>query len=184
MAEYGAYEYRSSIKESDDTEKAAKKMEENSGFTVDDIKISGLDSLSNNLAVMFNLSKSDGTNASGEMVYFAPGIDPFFDENPFKLEKREFPVEFNYPYRIQQVYTYKIPENYEITEVPKPVAIKLPKGYGNFYFQTSKMGNTIMVSSMISIRNSLFLPDEYELLKKFFQSIIDKQNEFILLKSI
>jgi hypothetical protein len=184
LAEYGAYEYRSNIKKSDDTEKTTKKLEEHPGCTIDSIKITGLDSLSNNLGMTYNLYKTDGTNASGGMVYFTPDIDPFFDENPFKLEKREFPVEFNYPYRIQQVYTYKIPDNYEITEIPKPVAIKLPNGNGNFYFQTSQLGNTISVSSMISIRNSLFLPNEYQLLKEFFQSIVDKHNEFILLKSI
>jgi hypothetical protein len=184
LAEYSAYEYRSSIKKSDDAEKTAKKLEEHAGCIVDSIKITGLDSLSKNLELAYNLSKTDATNVSGGMVYFTPDIDPFFEENPFKLEKREFPVEFNYPYRIQQVYLYKIPDNYEITEIPKSVAIKLPNGNGNFYFQTSKLGNTISVSSMIIIRNSLFLPDEYQPLKEFFRSIVDKHNEFILLKSI
>ena len=184
LGEYGAYEYRSAITASDDAGKTAKKMEEQTGCSVDSIKITGLDSLSNSLTVVYNLSKTDGTNASGGMVYFTPDLDPFFKENPFKLEKREFPIEFNYPYRIQQIYSYKIPDNYEITEIPKPVAIKLPNGNGNFFFQTSRQGNTVIVSSTISIRNSLFLPDEYEALKKFFQSIVDKHSEFILLKSI
>ncbi len=184
LSEYGAYEYRLSVKNSNDALKTAKKMEEKANCIVEDLKIDGLDSLSQNLAVSYKLTKTDGTNSSGGMIYFVPDIDPFFDENPFKLEKREFPVEFNYPIRIQQIYNYTLPGNYEITELPKPMVCRLPNGNGSFYFQTSKNGNLVNVSMMISIKNSIFLPGEYEGLKQFFQSIIDKHNEFILLKTI
>ncbi len=184
FSEYGAYEYRSNIKSPDDAVKTAKKLEEHAGSVIDSMKVAGLDSVGGKLILRYHLCRHEETNASGGLIYFSPGIDPFFDENPFKLEKREFPVEFEYPYRIQQTYTYLIPDHYEIAEIPKPIAAKLPNGHGSFYYQTSKKGNVINVSSLITIRNSLFLPDEYELLKKFFQSVIDKQNEFILLKSI
>ncbi|MGD9557285.1 MAG: DUF3857 domain-containing protein [Mangrovibacterium sp.] len=184
LSEYGAYQYRSSVKNSDDAQKAAKKMEEKVGWEIDELTLEGLDSLTRDFGISYHLTKTDGTSSSGGMVYFAPDIDPFFSENPFKLEKREFPVEFDYPLRILQVYSYTIPSNYEIAELPKPMACKLPDGNAGFFFQTSSNGNVINVSSTIFIRSSLFLPDQYENLKKFFQTIVDKRNEFILLKSI
>lgn len=121
---------------------------------------------------------------SAEMVYFAPTIAPFFNENPFKLEKREYPVEFNYPYTIQTVYTYTLPDNYEVAEIPEPIAVKLPDNGGNFVYQAQKLGNKLNISSIINIKKSLFLPEEYESIKIFFQHIIDKQNELVVLKSI
>ncbi|MEL7588177.1 MAG: DUF3857 domain-containing protein [Prolixibacteraceae bacterium] len=184
LSEYGAYIYRSALKKSEDLIKTARSLEKKEGFVIDSMKIAGLDTLGNNITLSYQLSREEGIGGSAGMVYFTPCIDPFFDENPFKLEKREFPVEFDYPYRIQRSYLFTIPANYEVTEIPKPTAIKLPNGDGTFYYQTTKNGNLINVSAMIIIRTSLFLPDQYETIKKFFQIIVDKHNEYILLKSI
>ena len=185
LMQYGVYEYLSQIKNTDNPEEEIKNIEgKGNDFSIDSVKVSNLDSLNGSIDIQYNLTKTSGINASGDMVYFSPDIDPFFSENPFKLAKREFPVEFNYPMSVLRIYSFTIPENYEISELPKPIVIKMPDNSANFYYQLSQNGNNIKVSYVLNIKKSLFLPDEYESLKQFFQMLIDKHNELIVLKSV
>jgi hypothetical protein len=184
LTEYAAYDYKSKINQSNDALKDLKSREEQgAGFEVENMEIKNLES-QEAFAMAYDITRADGMSVSGDMIYFSPVIAPFFAENPFKLEKREFPIEFNYPYSVQTVYTYKIPDNYQVTETPEPVAVKLPDNSGTFFYQVQHFGNILNVSSLIQIKRSMFLPDEYENVKTFFQLIIDKQQELIVLKSI
>ncbi|MCW0481120.1 DUF3857 domain-containing protein [Gaoshiqia sediminis] len=184
LSDYSAYFYKSKLKESAEPEESIKELEEEStSYTINNLQISTSDSIVNQMELSYDISSIDGLNNAADMVYFSPALDPFFNENPFKLEKREFPVEFNYPYQVQRMYAFVLPENYEISELPQPLMIKLPEGAGSFRYDTKKIGNMISISSMIDINKSLFLPDEYELLKTFVQIIVDKEKEMIVLKS-
>ncbi|WP_423126363.1 DUF3857 domain-containing protein [Gaoshiqia sp. Z1-71] len=185
LLDYCAYSYRGSIKDKSDPDESLKTLEEdNTAYHISNLKIDGLDSISNSLKLTYEISSVDGINNAGDMVYFSPALDPFFDENPFKLEKREFPVEFDYPFQIQRMYTITIPQNYEVSELPKPIIVKLPDNSGSFRYHTEQIGNMLNFSSLISINKSLFLPDEYELLKVFVQAIVDKEKEMVVLKSV
>ena len=181
---YAAYDYKSKVNTSNDVLKELESLEELPSFEVENIEIKNQEAQDDAFVFTYDLLKSSGMDNSAEMVYFAPTIAPFFNENPFKLEKREYPVEFNYPYTIQTVYTYTLPDNYEVAEIPEPIAVKLPDNGGNFVYQAQKLGNKLNISSIINIKKSLFLPEEYESIKIFFQHIIDKQNELVVLKSI
>jgi hypothetical protein len=44
------------------------------------------------------------------------------------------------------------------------------------------MGNTLNVVSMMQINKSLFIQTEYELLREFYNQIVEKQAEQIVLK--
>ncbi len=180
---YSAYYYRTKIKESTDTEECIKSLEnENGEFSISNVEVKGLDSLDYDLNIVYDITETEGLNNSGAMVYFSPTLDPFFDENPLKLEKREFPVEFDYPFLIQRMYTYVLPSNYECSELPKPIAIRLPNNAGTFKYQVVNMGNILNVNSSITINKSLFSVEEYEQLKTFIQMIVDKEKELVVLK--
>ncbi|HKJ42765.1 MAG TPA: DUF3857 domain-containing protein [Sunxiuqinia sp.] len=183
--DYAAYQNRREIKETNDLNKFKEKLEKQAGNSdIENLKVAGLDSVEENLYLQYDLNKENSTEEGSGMVYFSPVIDPFFGDNPFKLEKREFPVEFNYPYQIQQVYTITIPENYQVEEVPKPLIVRLNGNSGKFMYQAQQLGNKLNVTVLMNLSKSMFLPAEYENLKKFFQMVIDKQHEYVVLKSI
>ena len=184
LSDYSAYFYRTMINESSDSHEAIKEQEEkDAAFTISNLEISTPDSTSNQLKLTYDIASVTGISNAGDLVYFSPSLDPFFPENPFKLEHREFPVEFNYPYQVQRMYSFVIPENYEISELPQPVVAKLPDHAGSFRFNASKIGNQLNINSFIQINKSLFLPTEYDILKSFMQIIVDKEKEMIILKS-
>ncbi|MGQ8337597.1 DUF3857 domain-containing protein [Sunxiuqinia sp. A32] len=184
LDEYAAYQERKEFGESNTIQEYEKnKNEEKKDWSIKNLKLDGIDS-SKELIMSYEFDIDNQVNNTNEMAYFSPMVDPFFNENPFKLETREFPVEFSYPYKIQQIYTISLPENYEVSELPETLVATLPNNDGKFMYQVKKFGNGLHVSSVFMLNKSQFLPSEYDFLKQFFQLVIDKQNEFVVLKSI
>lgn len=182
---YGAYEFRKRIRKYDSPADFIKAMDDKNKLqNVDGIKVKGLDTLYHSLNLTYKFSDSQLSSNPGDMLYFTPVVIPYFEENPFKIEKREYPVEFDHPYHIQQVQTYRLPSNYQLQEAPKSVKMVLPNNEAQFVFQVQNLGGNLIVSSSLNINKSVFLPSEYESLKKFFQMMIDKQHELVVLKHI
>ena len=102
--------------------------------------------------------------------------------NPFKLKERLYPVEFPYPVNETLMFTWIIPEGYVVDQIPKPAIVALPGDGGKFYYSVAQNGNAVTIVSKIQINKTLFLPEEYELIKEFFNQIIAKQGEMILIK--
>ncbi len=185
LDDYGAYNYKVKLEETNDALAFISKDEgKNLGVEVTDIEVEGLENQGKSLNIKYKFTEGKMLNNAGGMIYFTPVLDPFFSENPFKLEKREFPVEFNHPYQFLNIYNYFLPENMEVTELPKPIAVTLPENNGMFYYNIQQIANILTITSTMRINKSLFLPNEYEYLKSFFQHIIDKQNELVVLKKI
>ncbi|GET34545.1 hypothetical protein PbJCM13498_34080 [Prolixibacter bellariivorans] len=182
---YGAYEFRKAIRKYDSPTDFIKAQDDkNTLQNIDGLKVKGLDTLYHNLNLSYSFTDNQLSANRGDMLYFNPVVLPYFEENPFKLDKRQYPVEFDHPYHIQQVQTYRIPTNYQVQETPKSVKMVLPNNEAQFVFQVQNLGGNLIVSSSLIINKSVFLPSEYEQLKKFFQMMIDKQNELVVLKHI
>jgi hypothetical protein len=69
-----------------------------------------------------------------------------------------------------------------VDELPKPKLILMPGNSAKYSYNVTQMGNTLNVVSMLQINKSLFLQDEYPNLREFYNQIIAKQAEQIVLK--
>jgi hypothetical protein len=113
-------------------------------------------------------------------------LNPFFTaqtkENVFKEPTREYPVDFGTP--IERLYMAKIniPDGFVVDELPKSKVVVLPNNGGKYSYNVTQMGNTLNVVSMMQINKSLFIQTEYELLREFYNQIVEKQAEQIVLK--
>ncbi|HAK78750.1 MAG TPA: hypothetical protein DCM71_18030 [Runella sp.] len=67
-------------------------------------------------------------------------------------------------------------------ELPQSISVSLPEGGGKFVFSSAQTENRITISSRLTLRKSSFLPEEYGQLKEFFDQLIAKHNEQIVLK--
>ncbi len=179
MKDYAAYLFR---KNSSTKENLAEKMEkEHPGLTVENLKTMGLDTLGQDIKLSYDLVQKKVANKINDMISFCPAYLPFTSENPFKLENRNYPVEYDYPWRSQEIITIEIPEGYEVSEIPKPLVVRTPDKSLSYVYSITPMGNTLQVSIMFSINKTTFIPEEYEGLKNLYKMIIDKQNELVLL---
>ncbi len=131
-----------------------------------------------NIHYEFNL-KTD----KEDIIYFNPMFGEAWKENPFKSAERVYPVEM--PYTIDETYILQldIPAGYVIDELPKPMIVKLnEEDDGRFEYRLSESGGTISLRSVLRLNRAYFLPDEYEMLREFFNLVVKKQSEQIVFK--
>lgn len=113
-------------------------------------------------------------------------INPMFSEatrsNPFKSQERFYPVEM--PYVIDELYTLNmaIPDGFEVEEMPKPAIAKFNETDGIFQYLIRKEDRIIQLRSRIQLAKATFSPDEYNSLREFFDLIVKKHAEQIVLK--
>lgn len=183
LSGYGAYEIRKALQSKDGTNSYAESLNEQyPDFIISDVETSENPSGQDELQLSYTLKSRDKVSSGGDLVYFPLCPLPWLDKNPLTLEERKYPVEFNYPKKIQQTFVITFPEGYVLAELPQPINASLPDRSAMFVCQPTQMGNSIMVSNTIMINRSLYLPEEYEYLKSLFRMIIEKQSENIVLK--
>jgi hypothetical protein len=106
-----------------------------------------------------------------------------YKENPFKSTERFYPVEMPYARDETYIFSMFIPEGYEVDELPKSVIVKLNEaGDGQFEYRISESGGIISMRSRIQLKRAYYLPEEYDILREFFNLVVKKHNEQIVLK--
>jgi hypothetical protein len=184
LKDYAAYQEKKAIKDAKTIEGyQTKENEANGDLKFENLITSNIDSIQTGLNISADISQVHFVAKSNDVYFFKPVIKSLFTENPFKAEKREYPVEFNYPYNLQQMYTFQIPDNMEIAELPKPSIVQSPDNTVKYTYGISVLGKKISLMVSIQINKSFFVTENYELIKSYFQMVIDKQNELIVLKA-
>ena len=106
-----------------------------------------------------------------------------YKENPFKSATRAYPVEMPYAFDETYLLTTDVPSGYEVDELPKSIRVNFDEeGKSFFEYIISNSGGVISFRSRIKLTRSYYLPDEYEILREFFNLIVNKHNEQIVFK--
>jgi len=158
----------------------SKKDEFGQDFLITEHEVKNLDDYTKKLDIKLTVESTEG--ALGNIVYMNPMIVKMFDENPFKQENRLYPVDFGIPIKEKMMTTIVLPEGFIVDEMPKPATVTLPDNAGLFKFQVVNQNNMIQILCNFSLNKTLFLPEEYAYLKEFFNYVINKQEEQIVIK--
>ena len=70
---------------------------------------------------------------------------------------------------------------YTVSSVPEPIILQLPEDLGKFQFSLKVIGNKINLATSLEINKVTVGPEKYPLLKEFFNQMINKQKEQIVL---
>jgi hypothetical protein len=132
----------------------------------------------------FSFKDTKDVEIIGDKMYISPLLFLNFKENPFKQEKREYPVDFGYPTQDKYNIIIAIPEGYQVETLPAPLNLGTPDNIMAFKYNIGNTGNKIQVSITIDVNAAIVPADYYDVLKDFFQKIIEKQNEKIVIKKM
>ncbi|MDO5968841.1 DUF3857 domain-containing protein [Flavivirga aquimarina] len=120
---------------------------------------------------------------TGDHIYLNPFFVTFFNENPFKLQERTYPIDFGYKDSYYYGFKLHFDDNYTIVESPKDKQITLPNNSGTILFSSQTLGNTISIILNIKFNKAIYEPEYYPYLKEFMSEIVNIQtNSLILLK--
>lgn len=183
--DYAAFDFRKAYEKfNNNTEEYLKDFENNhKGISVISASIKNLDSIYSPIEDEYNVKIKNVVSNAGNMVYINPMFYNRIYENPFKVEERKFPVDFIYPTELIYICKISFPEGYKISEMPKPLIIRLPNNTASCMYQIATQDNVLQVTYKYFISKPLFNEKEYADLRAFFSEVVKKHSETIVLTS-
>ncbi len=147
-------------------------------FEIEDFDIKNLNDKEESLLEIFKF-QSDSNEESPSSLRINPFLYFRINENPFKLEERNYPVDFGYP----KTYTYSmsvnIPKGYVVDKIPETQGFKLPNNGGAFILKANKDDTKVVIHYRYQIKKKIYSKEEYYYLKEFFKKVIKVHTSYI-----
>lgn len=125
----------------------------------------------------------EAAEVAGNMIYLNPFLNEGWEENPFKLKERTYPIDLGYPMYEQIIINITPPKGYVIDELPENTLVGLLETGGSFKFLSNKLPNgDTQIISKLQLKNSQYYPNEYQFVKQFFDMVIDKHSTQLVYK--
>jgi hypothetical protein len=176
-----AYAYREQFAEVREDSYIESLEKEYAGLQISDYKMTNQNDLAKPLIEEYSFKNDRLADVIGNKIYISPMLFFTRAETPFKAEKREYPVDFVFPKEDKYLITIKVPEGYAIESLPKALTIGMEENIGSFKYNAAISGNTIQLAVALTINYPSVSNDYYRTLKDFYQKMIEKQNEKIVL---
>ncbi|QHI34803.1 hypothetical protein IMCC3317_01470 [Kordia antarctica] len=102
-------------------------------------------------------------------------LDPFFmkifSTNPFKLEERQYPVDFAYSRIYTTRFLMSLPDTYEFTNIPEDQTFSIADGKAICGMKIVQQNGQLNMSFKLVLNSFYFDADEYQELKEFFKKL-------------
>jgi acyl carrier protein len=178
---FESYSIRSKVKESG-KEAFFKKKEKEMGIDVkiNDMQIDSLSKLELPVKIQYSF---DVNTENADILYINPMFGHGYDKNPFSSANRYYPVEMPYTKDETFILNMEVPKGYVVDELPKQMLAKFDEeGKTFFEYRIALSGDNISFRTRIKVDRTFFMPDEYEILREFYNMIVKKQAEQIVFK--
>ncbi|WP_411766586.1 DUF3857 domain-containing protein [Winogradskyella sp. A3E31] len=165
-----------------DSEEHIKNLEKGKGdIEITELEVTNARDISKPYQYSYSYTASGVVDDIGDNLYFSPLFFLTQDESPFKLEERKYPIDFVVP--IQDKYTVNImlPENYKVETMPESEIMEFKNGAATFSYVSKVNGKYLQFNIALDINTSLIDPLDYGVFKAFFENMIKKQNEQVVL---
>ncbi|MDX1542991.1 MAG: DUF3857 domain-containing protein [Christiangramia sp.] len=147
-----------------------------------DFKLKNFESVGSDINQNYKFKISNGMEVIGDKIYVKPLFYETLNENPFKADERIYPVYFDFPFRKKHLINIMVPEGYDVVSVPESIIVKLGEDGGEFKYTVLLNGRYLRIDSQVEMSRAIFTHEEYEILKNFYNKIVEKQNETIVLE--
>ncbi|MDI9256591.1 DUF3857 domain-containing protein [Flavobacterium sedimenticola] len=154
------------------------------GLEVEEYEVQNVNDLGKPVVENYTFSADGSVEIIGDKIYFSPFLFFALEENPFKQETREYPIDFVFPQQDKYNINIGIPDGYIVETLPQPKAVAMPDNLGSVKYNISVNGNQIQTLYSLDINQAIISNEYYDALKSFFKEIIAKQTEKIVLKKV
>lgn len=180
---YGASLARKEIRESGN-EDFLKGAYTSKQWNVEKQVLENTDSSSLDLIARYQVEIPDNIQVTDSLLYINPFLALKEEQNPFKLEKRLYPVDLVSRTEKTMIAQLTIPEGYVVDELPESGILALPNKAGTFISSVTHQGNKIYITSKIKFNKIVFNLPEYPALREFYLQIVAKKSRLIVLRKI
>lgn len=183
--DYAALDFRKHYGKFNSKEEYVKDFESmNKGLSVISCSINNLDSIYLPIKETYEVKLKNKFTTLGNLVYINPLLFEQMTSNPFKTEERKYPVDFVYPSEKTYIFKLNLPEGAQVTELPKPLTMKLEDGSASVQYQVATTGNVVQLYYKFVLNKAIYSEVEYSDLRAFFSELVKKHTEQIVIKTI
>jgi hypothetical protein len=183
-SKHKAYEFRNKYKDKDLNDFISERESVFHDIEISDYKVENADVCDGMVSETFNYYQEEGADVINDKIYIQPYSVLKLDENPFKSEQRLFPVDFGYAFVEQSVFTIQIPKGYTLDSRPNPLILKIPSNLGEFNYNSNLIGDKLQLIVKFKINKPVIATENYLFLKQFFNQMIIKEAEQVVLTKI
>ncbi len=184
-SEYAAYEQRKKFKSFNSEDEYLKSLESKfNGLSIDTYTNKGMDSIESSLSETMHFSMKNKTTKIGNQLMINPFIFDRIVENPFKAVDRLYPVDFTTCKEQRFNISIKIPQGWQATELPKNVRMALPDNSATILMNAATSNDMIQIAFKFNINKAIYIQSEYNDLKLFYDELVKKESELIVLTKI
>lgn len=178
---YLALNYRKKYALMSDEDKIKYIESDKGGLEVNNLNVENVEDIQNPIKVSYEYELSDGLDKIGDKIYFSPLLFLTSRENPFKLEERQYPIDFVFPFKDTYLVNIMLPNGYSVESLPKSEALEFNYGAAKFLYLLKENGKYLQLRLELEIKNTLIQPEDYKTFKNFFSKSVEKQLEQIVL---
>ena len=182
--DYMAYGFRETFGKANTVQYVEKLESKLNNVAISNYVVENTDDLLKPISESFDFISNNGVEIIGNKIYINPLLFYAVSKNPFVAETRELPVYFGYPNQEKYNVNIDIPDGYMIESIPKSMALSLGENVGSFTFNIASKENKIQLNAVNELKVTMISGAFFGSLKEFYQKMIDKQNEKIVLKKI
>jgi hypothetical protein len=179
--------FAQTINDQTDNEEKVERFKENIIRNLNNATIDNLTFEQNQTAVaevkcIFTFESSSYASSTGDLLIFTPGNGFLTTKNSFDANERKLPINFHFPRDEYFIIKYIIPEGFEVDEIPTPLVLNQLSNRIQYQYVITPQNNELTLVTRLRINNTLFLQTEYNEFKKFYDAIVSKNTEKIVLK--
>jgi uncharacterized protein DUF3857/transglutaminase superfamily protein len=182
--EYVAYSHRNKYGDIDEETYLEKLEEAYDGLEISEYSVKDKNVVGKPIIESFSFNKEDGVEIIGDKMYLSPLFWHTMSENPFKLENRDYPIDFTYPWQDKYIINVKIPEGYKVESIPKGMNISLEGNAGAFVYKVASNHAGLQIMVDLKMNQAVIPALNYQGLKEFYKAIVEKQAEKVILSKI
>jgi Domain of Unknown Function with PDB structure (DUF3857) len=134
------------------------------------------------LKMAVDLKYAPDQNAGNEFLYMQPLLYETIRENPFSSDHRKYPVNYIFTREETVLVNLTLPSGYSVVEFPPPVKLVLPDNSGEYTYHITSDNNQLKIMRKFSINKREFAADEYADLKEFYNKVLAKDAEQVVIK--
>ncbi|MDC7998673.1 DUF3857 domain-containing protein [Gilvibacter sediminis] len=148
---------------------------------VSDLELKNLNDTSKPVSMSYSFEKEGAVEIIDGDIYLNPMFFLGMYENPFKLDERNYPINFVHPYMHRKIINITLPEGYTVTNVPEALNISLPDGLGAYTFNIGQSNGKLNVVCSITMKQAVVPSMYYETLKEFYGQRVAKESERVII---
>ena len=174
---------RSSLQEEEPKTVWKKRLEDQyPDLEMTEVNVEGVEEFGQPVKGKLSCDLPSAAAVAGDLIYLPPTVHALFSDSPFDVESRDYPVDIPFPLKEQYILNVELPDGFAVEEVPESASYELPEHGATFKYSVNDRGGSVQIICKIEISQLHFEPEEYAGLKNFFDIMMEKRAEPVVLK--